>query len=54
MAECSVKIRDIIYIENVSKLFDEQILIFKSMKYVLVFYIHIFSCCVTCVLSVFH
>jgi hypothetical protein len=32
VAECAVKIRDITGIENVNKLFDEQILIFESMK----------------------
>jgi hypothetical protein len=32
VAECSVKIRDITDIVNVNKLFDEQILIFESMK----------------------
>lgn len=32
VAECAVKIRDITDIENVNKLFDEQIFIFESMK----------------------
>jgi hypothetical protein len=32
VAECSVKIKDITDIQNVNKLFDEQILIFESMK----------------------
>jgi hypothetical protein len=32
VAECSVKITDIIDIVNVNKLLDEQILIFESMK----------------------
>jgi hypothetical protein len=32
VAECSVKIRDITDVENVNKLFDEQILVFESMK----------------------
>ena len=32
MAKCAVKIRDITDIENVNKLFDEQILVSGSMK----------------------
>lgn len=32
VAKCAVKIRDITDIENVNKLFDEQILVSGSMK----------------------